>query len=57
MDNSSFRQQGSDTRQTRSLFTSLNIVNRILNWFAGLLQLTEKEQEDAGIYLGDQHTR
>jgi hypothetical protein len=53
----SFRQQGSDARQTRGFLSSLYIVNRVLNWLTGLLQLTEKEQEDAGIYLGDQHTR
>ena len=53
----SFRQQGSDTRQPRGFLTSLYIFNCILNWFTGLLKLTEKEQEDAGIYLGDQHNR
>jgi len=37
--------------------TSLQIFDRILNWLAGLVQLTEEEQEDAGIYLGDQRLR
>jgi hypothetical protein len=53
MDNS-FRQQGSDTQQQPGgLLASLKIFNGILNWLAGLIQLTEEEQKEAGIQLGD----
>jgi hypothetical protein len=55
MDNS-FPQQGSDTQPRRSLFAGLQIFDRIPNWLARLAQLTqlsEEEQKDAGIYLGD----
>ena len=50
-----FRRQGSDTKKQPSASgfwaTSLRIINSILNWLAGLIQLTEEEQEEAGIYL------
>jgi hypothetical protein len=47
-----FRRQGSDTKQTSGFWTSLQIINSILNWLAGLIKLKEEEQEEAGIYLG-----
>ncbi len=54
MDNS-VRRQGSDTQQPSRFSVSLQIFDSILNWLAGLVQLTEEEQKDAGIYyLGDQ---
>jgi hypothetical protein len=53
MDNS-FRQQGSDTRNPNGLLGRLQIVDGILKWLAGLIKLTEEEQTDAGIYIGDQ---
>ena len=53
MDNS-FSRHGSDTQQASGLLASLQIFDSILNWLAGLIQLTEEEQEDAGIYIGDQ---
>ncbi|MBK8616693.1 MAG: hypothetical protein IPN96_06200 [Anaerolineales bacterium] len=40
-------QQESDPR----LFIRPHILNRILRWLTDLIQLTEDEQEDAGIYL------
>ena len=50
-----FRRQGSDTKKQPSASgfwaTRLRIINSILNWLAGLIQLTEEEQEEAGIYL------
>ena len=52
MDNS-FRQQGSDIRQPGGFLASLDIFDKVLNWLAGLIKLTEEEQKDAGIYLGD----
>ncbi len=36
-----------DTQQLSAFFV------RILHWLAGLVQLTEEEQRDAGVYLGD----
>jgi hypothetical protein len=49
MDNS-FRQQGSETQQKPGgLLVSLQTFQSILNWLTGLFQLTEQEQEDAGI--------
>jgi len=54
MDNS-FRQQVSDIHQQPGvLLSSLQLFDGILNWLAGLFELTEEEQQDAGIYLGGQ---
>jgi hypothetical protein len=49
----SLPQQEPDIRQPSSFLASLHIVDCILNWLAGLIRLTEEEQNDAGIYLGD----
>ena len=57
----SFRQPGSETQQQPGgLLANLRIFNSILplmwrsvNWLAGLIQLTEEEQKDAGIQIGD----
>jgi hypothetical protein len=66
MDNSFHRQQGSEsgTQQKSSFsaslqsFTSLLLLMRhSVNWLASLTNLTEEEQEEAGIYpchLGDE---
>jgi len=58
MDNSSFQQQEFDTRQKSGFLAVLQIFDNILslmrhsaNWLAGILKLTEEEQEDAGVYL------
>ena len=49
---SSFREQGSDTQKApRSFLASLRIFASLINWLAGLIRLTEEEQEQAGIYL------
>jgi hypothetical protein len=49
---SSFREQGSDTQKApRSFLASLRIFASLINWLAGLIGLTEEEQEEAGIYL------
>ena len=50
----SIRQQGSDTQQPNDFSASLQIIDSVLNWLAGLFHLTEEEQKEAGIYLGDQ---
>lgn len=51
MDNP-FRQQQTESQQSNGFFVSLQVLNGILQWLAGLVQLTEEEQENAGIYLG-----
>jgi hypothetical protein len=53
MDNS-FNRQGFAIQGSNGFLAHLQIFGRILNWLAGLIKLTEKEQEDAGIYLGNQ---
>jgi len=50
---SSFREQGPDTQQDpKSFLVSLPNLASIIKWPAGLIKLTEEEQEDAGIYPG-----
>lgn len=49
---SSFREQGSNRQQApkrswMSLWSPLSFIK----WLAGLINLTEEEQEEAGIYL------
>ena len=51
MDNS-FSRQESGTQQPGGFLASLQIFASILNWLAGLIQLTKEEQEAAGVYLG-----
>jgi len=58
MDNYSFQQQESDTRQESGFLVGQQIFDSLLpllrhsvSWLAGLLKLTEEEQEDAGVYL------
>lgn len=53
MDNS-FHGQESDSQKSRGLFPNLQILYDVLNWLVGWFQLTEEEQDEAGIYLGDQ---
>ena len=49
---SSFREQESETQQQpKRSFLNLRIPASIIQWLAGILRLTEEEQEDAGIYL------
>jgi hypothetical protein len=57
MDNP-FRQPEPDTQRSNGvLLASLQFIDGILQWLASLVQLTEEEQEDAGIYLDGQHDR
>ena len=49
---SSFHQLRSETQRPNILSASLQIFDSTLHWLAGLIQLTEDEQEAAGIYLG-----
>jgi len=59
MGNSLLRQQESDAPRPNAWLAGLQIFESILNWLAGLglLQLTEEEQENAGIYLGGQRRK
>ena len=44
------RQQMSDTQFPGGFFAGLlQVVNRAIQWLVGLVQLTEEEQQDAGI--------
>ena len=54
MEDNSFHQEESGTQPPSGFLTSLHIFDSILGWLAGLIQLTEEEQGDAGICLGDQ---
>ena len=51
MDNS-FRRKESDTQQPIGFLVSLPIFNGIFKWLASLVEPTEEEQENAGVYLG-----
>lgn len=53
MDNS-YHQQETDTQKPSGSFFSLRIFDEILNWLVSLIQLTEEEQDEAGIYIGNQ---
>ena len=54
MDNS-YNQQDTDTQEPSGSFFSLRFFDSILNWLNSLIQLTEDEQDEAGIYIGNQH--
>lgn len=49
--NDLLQQQAYDTPQSCGFLAS------ILQWLIGLVQLTEEEQGEAGIYLGDRYSR
>ena len=53
----SLRQQDSNVQKSGGFLTRLQIFDGILYWLTGLFQLTEEEQSDAGIYIGDQYPR
>ena len=40
--------------QSSRYFASIKSFGSILRWLAGLIQLTEEEKKDAGIYFGNQ---
>jgi hypothetical protein len=54
MDNS-FHGQETEPQKSRGLFPNLQILHDVLGWLAGLFELTEEEQDEAGVCLGDQH--
>jgi len=50
MDNS-FHEQGSRTQQgPKSFLMSLPMLGNLIQWLASLLQWTEEEREEAGVY-------
>jgi hypothetical protein len=50
MDNS-LHEQGSRTQQDpKGFFVSLPILGNLIKWLASLIEWTEEEQEEAGIY-------
>ena len=51
--NKSIRLQESNTKRPSSVLANPQILDRILHWLAGFFQLTDEEQRDAGVYLGD----
>jgi hypothetical protein len=51
--NVSSRRKGPDQEQLSGSFISKKI-DSIISWLTHLIQLTEEEREDAGIYLSDQ---
>lgn len=45
--------QGSGSQQhPKRSWVSVTILASIIKWLAGLINLTEEEQKEAGIYLG-----
>jgi hypothetical protein len=53
MDNSIREQDTSGTQpDPKSFFMSLPILASLIKRLAGLIRLTEEEQEEAGVYLG-----
>lgn len=56
MDKFFIRRKGSDIHPS-GIFTGLGIVQGILIWLAGLIRLTEEEQQEAGIILRDQRSK
>ena len=58
MDGCSIQDQESGAQQgPRSLRLGPQFFEGILNWLTGFVKLTEEEQEQAGICLGDQYDR
>jgi hypothetical protein len=51
--NKSIRLQDPNARQPSGVLVNLQILDRILHWLVGFFQLTEEEQDDAGIYIGN----
>jgi hypothetical protein len=55
MDRSFRGRQTSGTQETsKSFLASLRFLASLITWLAGLIELTEEEQEEAGICLGRQ---
>jgi hypothetical protein len=50
-------QAGSGLQRSGGLLTSVRVFGRILDWLAALIRLTDEQQEEAGVYLGDRRCR
>ncbi|MFH1186133.1 MAG: hypothetical protein V1755_14010 [Chloroflexota bacterium] len=48
---------GSSAPRREGWLSSLQVLGRILDWLAALVQLTDEQQEQAGVYLGDRRRR
>ena len=51
MDNTSHEQASQTQQDSKKFWVSLPILGNLIKWLASLIQLTEEEQEEAGIYL------
>ena len=48
---------GRPGRRSQSWFDSLGVLGRIVAWLAALVQLTDEQQDEAGVYLGHRRRR
>ena len=48
---------GSGPQPLGGLLTRLHVLGRILGWLTTLLQLSDEQQEQAGVYLDNQRRR
>jgi hypothetical protein len=48
-------QAGPSLQRSGSLLSSFRVLGRILDWLAGLLLLSDEQQEQAGIHLRGRH--
>jgi hypothetical protein len=48
---------GSGQQPLGGLLDRLNVFGRILGWLSTLFQLSDEQQEQAGVYLGNQRRR
>jgi hypothetical protein len=53
----SIRRLKSDTQQANGFLDGLQIIKSILHWLAEFTHLTEDEQGEAGVYIGNQYSR
>lgn len=49
----SLEQQFSVTQKQNGFLAGIQIIDNILSWIERFVQLTEEEQKEAGIYLGE----
>lgn len=47
-------QQDSEKQQANRFWGALRILDRIEHWLTSIFEITEEEQSDAGVYLGNQ---
>lgn len=49
--------QGQPGARSGGLLDRLRLLDRILDWLVALVQLTDEEQDQAGVYLGHRRPR